>query len=126
MASFSSGLSFSPEPSSAPTPMAASAPTAPMSLKTEPSGAGALDSLEFNLGDLSLDLPGSGTNAAAAASNAIEAGISGDPLETKLALALEFKDIGDLDGARALVQEVAEEATGALKARANKMLADLG
>jgi pilus assembly protein FimV len=124
MASFSSGLSFSPEPISAPTPMASSAPTAPMSLKTEPSGPASLESLEFDLGNLSLDLPGS--NAAAAASSAVDAGISGDPLETKLALALEFKDIGDLDGARALVQEVADEATGALKARANKMLADLG
>ncbi|MBS7808301.1 FimV/HubP family polar landmark protein [Variovorax sp. PCZ-1] len=112
MASLSNGLNFSS------TPTVPSLPTAPMSLKTEPSGAGAL---EFDLGDLTLDLPG-----ATAASNAVDAGVSGDPLETKLALAMEFKDIGDADGARSLVQEVADEASGALKARALKMLADLG
>jgi pilus assembly protein FimV len=112
LASFSNGLNFSSAPGTAP------APTAPMALKTGPSEPGAL---EFDLGNLSLDLPG-----AAAASNAVDAGVSGDPLETKLALAMEFKDIGDADGARSLVQEVADEATGALKARALKMLADLG
>lgn len=114
LASFSNGLNFSSAPAPAP------APTAPMSLKTGPSEPAAL---EFDLGGLSLDLPGSG---AAAASNAIDAGVSGDPLETKLALAMEFRDIGDADGARSLVQEVADEASGPLKARALKMLADLG
>ena len=115
MASFSNGLNFD----SSPAPMV-SAPTAPMALKTGPSEPAAL---EFDLGGLSLDLPGS---SAAAASDAIDAGVSGDPLETKLALAMEFRDIGDSDGARSLVSEVVEEATGALKARATKMLADLG
>ena len=110
--SFSSGLNFSAAPGYTP------APTAPMALKTGPSEPSAL---EFDLGGLSLDLPG-----AATASSLVDAGVSGDPLETKLALAMEFKDIGDADGARSLVQEVADEATGALKARAVKMLADLG
>jgi pilus assembly protein FimV len=114
MASFSNGLNFSSPSFSAP------APTAPMALKTGPSEPGAL---EFDLGGLSLDLPGS---SASAASDAVDAGVSGDPLETKLALAMEFKDIGDADGARSLVQEVADEASGALKSRALKMLADLG
>ncbi len=114
LASFSNGLNFSSTPISAP------APTAPMSLKTGPSEPAAL---EFDLGGLSLDLPGSG---ALGASDAIDAGLSGDPLETKLALAMEFRDIGDADGARSLVQEVAEEASGPLKARALKMLSDLG
>ncbi len=110
--SFSNGLNFSAAPGYTP------APTAPMALKTGPSEPSAL---EFDLGGLSLDLPG-----AATASSLVDAGVSGDPLETKLALAMEFKDIGDADGARSLVQEVADEATGALKARAVKMLADLG
>jgi pilus assembly protein FimV len=48
-----------------------------------------------------------------------------DPLETKLALAEEFQAIGDSDGARALIQEVADEATGAVKAKAQKLLAEL-
>ncbi|TAG24126.1 MAG: fimbrial protein FimV [Burkholderiales bacterium] len=113
MASLNDSLAFSSDSG-----FAASAPTAPMALKTGPSEP---SSLEFDLGNLSLDLPGS-----TAASNAVDAGVSGDPLETKLALAAEFRDIGDADGARALVQEVADEATGTLKARAVKMLADLG
>jgi len=118
LASLTNGLNFSTD--SSPAPMISS-PTAPMSLKTGPSEPAAL---EFDLGGLSLDLPGSSN--AAAASDAIDAGVSGDPLETKLALALEFRDIGDADGARSLVQEVADEASGPLKARALKMLADLG
>jgi pilus assembly protein FimV len=102
-------------------PPVPSAMTEPMALKTGPSEP---SSLEFDLGGLSLDLPGSSSSASA--SDAIDAGVSGDPLETKLALAMEFRDIGDADGARSLVSEVVDEATGALKARATKMLADLG
>ena len=54
------------------------------------------------------------------------AAIEGDPLETKLALAEEFQAIGDDDGARSLAQEVADEATGALQAKAKRFLAELG
>ena len=111
-ASFNSNLDFSSAP------VVPSAPTLPMSLKTAPSGTGAL---EFDLGGLSLDLP-----SLSGSVNNVDASVSGDPLETKLALALEFRDIGDADGARSLVQEVADEASGPLKARALKMLADLG
>ncbi|NJS36330.1 MAG: fimbrial protein FimV [Brachymonas sp.] len=118
MALLNNSLNFSMD--SSPAPMV-SAPTAPMALKAGPSEPAAL---EFDLGGLSLDLLGSSN--AAAASDAVDAGVSGDPLETKLALAMEFRDIGDSDGARSLVQEVADEASGALKTRALKMLADLG
>ena len=112
LASFTNGLNFSTQAISPPPP------TAPMALKTGPSEPAAL---EFDLGGLSLDLPG-----AEGAFDAVDAGVSGDPLETKLALAMEFRDIGDSDGARSLVQEVADEASGPMKARALKMLADLG
>jgi pilus assembly protein FimV len=113
MASFANGLNFSAAP------IASSAPTAPMAMSTAPSP----NALEFDLGDLSLDLSSPGS--ASAASAAVDAGMSGDPLETKLALAQEFREIGDNDGARSLAQEVATEATGALKARALRMVADL-
>ena len=43
----------------------------------------------------------------------------------KLELASEFMAIGDDEGARALVQEVLAEATGDLKARAQKLLTSL-
>ena len=112
LASFTNGLNFSTQAISPPPP------TAPMALKTGPSEPAAL---EFDLGGLSLDLP-----SAEGAFDAVDAGVSGDPLETKLALAMEFRDIGDSDGARSLVQEVADEASGPMKARALKMLADLG
>ncbi len=48
-----------------------------------------------------------------------------DPLATKLALAEEFNAIGDPDGARSLAEEVLAEATGALKERAKRFIAEL-
>ena len=49
-----------------------------------------------------------------------------DPLATKLALAEEFNAIGDTDGARTLIEEVVAGRQGALKTRAQRLLADLG
>ncbi len=49
-----------------------------------------------------------------------------DPLVRKLELADEFRQIGDADGARDLLQEVIAKATGSVKTRAQGMLADLG
>jgi len=50
---------------------------------------------------------------------------SGDPLERKLELAEEFRQIGDMEGARDLLQEVVAKASGALKSKAQGMLDDL-
>ena len=90
------------------------------------------ESLEFDLGDLSLDLdtptaaaPVAPSVAAKAASSAADA-LPDDPLATKLALAEEFNTIGDSEGARALVEEVIAESSGELKARAQRLLAELG
>ena len=103
--------------------------------------------LEFDLGDLSLDLdadtarPGTGAGMGAgaeppASSFGADAGtaedtpdsleLPDDPLATKLALAEEFNAIGDAEGARTLVEEVIAESSGPLKARAQRLLADLG
>jgi pilus assembly protein FimV len=49
-----------------------------------------------------------------------------DPLARKIELADEFRQIGDLEGARDLLDEVLAKATGALRARAENMLKDLG
>jgi pilus assembly protein FimV len=88
--------------------------------------------MEFDLGDLTLDLgapskPEAAPAAAPAAAtdNGVDAAAD-DPLATKLALAQEFNAIGDTDGARTLVEEVVAESSGALKARAQRLLADLG
>ena len=113
MASFTNGLNFSPAAFTAP----GSAVTEPITLGTNV--ANGMQPMEFDMGSLSLDLPGANK------APAVEFGISGDPMETKLALAEEFREIGDNDGARALAQEVATEATGTLKARAQRMVADL-
>ena len=77
--------------------------------------------LEFDLGTLSLDLDPVPPAQAVTTSSEPE-----DPLATKLALAEEFVSIGDDDGARALIEEVMLEATGELKAKAQKALASLG
>lgn len=98
--------------------------------------------MEFDLGSLALDfaLPKTGeTSGAADASSApklesleepeTQAGAfidaSDDALETKLALADEFKAIGDDEGARALIEEVIAEATGEMKAKAQRALKQL-
>jgi pilus assembly protein FimV len=74
--------------------------------------------LEFDLDSLSLDLGSEDPiTESGALPNAIE-----DPLETKLALAEEFKAIGDDDGARALIEEVIAEASGEVKAKAQSAL----
>ncbi|MDZ4143327.1 FimV/HubP family polar landmark protein [Hydrogenophaga sp.] len=80
--------------------------------------------MEFDLGSLSLDLDptvGNGAKPDLAGTPA-----SDDPLATKLALAEEFLSIGDDDGARALVEEVVAEASGGLKSKAEKLLAEIG
>jgi pilus assembly protein FimV len=87
--------------------------------------------MEFDLGDLTLDLgaPSKPFTPTAAAPAAADSGVDAaadDPLATKLALAQEFNAIGDTDGARTLVEEVVAESSGALKARAQRLLADLG
>jgi len=46
----------------------------------------------------------------------------GDPLARKLELAEEFRQIGDMEGARDLLEEVVVKAGGALRARAQAML----
>ena len=50
----------------------------------------------------------------------------GDPLARKLELAEEFRQIGDVEGARDLLEEVVAKADGALKSKAQGMLAGLG
>ena len=50
----------------------------------------------------------------------------GDPLARKLELAEEFRQIGDLEGARDLLEEVVAKSEGILKNKAQSMLASLG
>ena len=112
------------------------APSTPPGIPVEriASAAPAADSglIEFDFGALSLDLPKPAAaapavaKAAAGAADTGSAGDDADPLATKLSLAEEFSAIGDTDGARSLAQEVLAEATGGLKAKAQRFLAELG
>jgi pilus assembly protein FimV len=52
--------------------------------------------------------------------------LAGDPLARKLELAEEFRQIGDMEGARDLLEEVVVKASGTLRARAQAMLDALG
>jgi pilus assembly protein FimV len=78
--------------------------------------------LEFDLESLSLDLGDSGGPITLAER---ETDTHEDPLVTKLALAEEFRAIGDDDGARALIDEVISEATGDMKIKAQRALSNL-
>ncbi|MEO7106010.1 MAG: FimV/HubP family polar landmark protein, partial [Rhodoferax sp.] len=96
--------------------------TTPMPVAAATPHIDALDSgmLEFDMGSLSLDLDGPVSEQPTASDH-----LSEDPLETKLALADEFVSIGDEDGARALIEEVVAEATGEMRAKAQRALANL-
>lgn len=119
------GLDFAlDEVAMPPIPAPAAAPrTSPASSN---SGSGMI---EFDLGSLSLDLEQEGgkpdMTPPAPAGGSLTSGDL-DAMDTKLALAQEFHSIGDGDAARALVREVIAEASGPLKAKAQRFLAELG
>lgn len=89
--------------------------------------------LEFDMSDISLDLDEPASPAVAPADEAPDVvidedieGVESDPLERKLELAEEFRLIGDAEGARDLLQEIATNAEGTMKAKALAMLENLG
>ena len=105
------------------------APAAAPVVEATPSG-----SMPFDLGDITLDL-----DAPMPAKSAVvtdeeldqlplaDAPLSADPMARKFDLAQEFRQIGDVDGARELLQEVVDNAQdGSLKSRAQTMLDSLG
>jgi pilus assembly protein FimV len=129
-------------------PMAATPPAVPtldsMSFNlppvTEPAPLSASSgSMDFDLGGISLDLGSETTVTQPKAMQgapvstdfgAIDLGEvsddGADPIARKLELAEEFRQIGDMEGARDLLQEVVAKSSGAVKTRAQAMLNDLG
>ena len=109
-----------------------------LTLPANPPPAASPASVEFDLAGISLDLdlPGNGGASVAPApapampSSFGDSGLSAldddgenaDPLARKLELAEEFRQIGDMEGARDLLQEVVAKASGALKSKAQGML----
>ncbi len=104
---------------------------APAPQAAVPAPAPASGMIEFDLGALSLDL-GDGKKEGdtddaplSTAGSPLTASTDDGPLATKLALAEEFNAIGDPDGARSLAAEVVAEASGDLKDRAQRFLAEI-
>jgi pilus assembly protein FimV len=102
-----------------------------------PAPAPASQSMDFDLGNISLDLGDESTIAqpkvtqpAADDFGTIDLGApvddAADPIARKLELAEEFRQIGDMEGARDLLQEVVAKSSGTVKSRAQAMLNDLG
>ncbi len=134
-----SGMDFDIEhPGSAPAPAAAAAPH-----EEKPSFDFDLSGLEFPGSakpaaggtDLEVDptRPAPNTSAASAASGLDLADLSldssgdggGEGVGTKLELAKAYLEIGDKDGAREILQEVAKEGSSAQKEEAQKLIASL-
>jgi pilus assembly protein FimV len=76
--------------------------------------------LEFDLGSLSLDLGDEVESDSGSEPAKVQ-----DPLATKLELSEEFIAIGDMDGARTLIEEVIAEASGDMQLKAKRALSDL-
>lgn len=89
-------------------------------------------SIDFDFGDLSLDLDKSVhvvDDHAASVLPDLDMGSAhgeSEPMARKIELADEFRRIGDHEGARELLEEVVSKADGPLKARAQTMLDALG
>lgn len=96
----------------------------PVASKAAPVQAPDNDMLNFDMGSLSLDLDAPITESPTLARTSVTAAPSAveGPLETKLALAEEFRALGDSDGARSLASEVVAQADGALKSKAQAFL----
>jgi pilus assembly protein FimV len=116
-----------PPPRAAPAPARSAPASAPMDFD--------LSSISLDLGDSTIPAPAAPRSAAAAPALSNEFGDidlgdapddGSDPIARKLELAEEFRQIGDMEGARDLLQEVIAKASGATKTRAQAMLSDLG
>jgi pilus assembly protein FimV len=83
----------------------------------------AMEPMEFDLSGISLDLDKPRSEPGPSSLPPLDDGA--DPLSRKLELADEFRQIGDMEGARDLLQEVIAKGDGALKAKAQRLLDDL-
>jgi pilus assembly protein FimV len=99
--------------------------------------AAAAKELDFDLGELTLDDDKAGAASGRVALNDADdfaaslpsfelSDYDADPLARKLELAEEFRQIGDMEGARDLLEEVLASAEGGLKSKAQGMLDSLG
>ncbi|WP_284615165.1 FimV/HubP family polar landmark protein [Aquabacterium humicola] len=100
--------------------------TAPLPRHTAapaPSNEPALDFGEFSL---NTPAPAGDETLPISAPNSELPPDEADPIARKLELAEEFRQIGDMEGARDLLEEVIAKSSGTLKAKAQGMLDELG
>ena len=109
------GMDFAP-----PSELTAAAPPAPAQAASTVPPASNSGMIEFDMDALSID-----PDSRSGDIKTEQPDVDEDPLSTKLSLAQEFRAIGDIDGARTLAAEVAAEAVGALKVRAERFLTEL-
>lgn len=129
------------KPAPAPAPLRAAAQAMPAAVGGRREPTLGPEPVEVPASDFALDTDVSaiGAQARARESGAVDLGLgespplpatapgaSGEALDRKLALAEEFIQIGDVEGARDLVIEVASQADGPLKERAQRLLDALG
>jgi pilus assembly protein FimV len=131
------------DPTSRPAPLTMSSGAAASGQPATDAGTNS-SPMEFDLGNIALDFSRTGAVDLPNLSEAVQqtqaeqdvlenpptqpggySDVDGDPLETKLALADEFKAIGDEEGARALIEEVLAEASGEVRERAERALKKL-
>ena len=95
--------------------------------KTMPLPRAEVGGTPLDFGDFTLSPPepktvSMGRSPSAPSAPAAPIDESGDPLARKLELAEEFRQIGDVEGARDLIEEVIAKADGVLKSKAQVML----
>ena len=116
-------LDLSDDASAAPAPAPAPAPA------QTPEDEHKLGSLDFDFEGMTFTdskQPQAAPEEPASRAMRLDEEESGDPLSRKLELADEFRQIGDMEGARDLLQEVLAKADGTLRSKAQSMLDDLG
>ena len=108
-------------------------PPAPAPVAHVPAAAPApgVPPMDFDFGDLSLDIDKSAPHVVEPADELPDLDMDSthgdtEPMARKIELADEFRRIGDHEGARELLEEVVSKADGPLKARAQTMLDALG
>jgi pilus assembly protein FimV len=101
--------------------------TAPLPREAAPPAPAPASNSTLDFGDFTLPLPSADDTLPVTPSPSDELGPDeADPIARKLELAEEFRQIGDMEGARDLLEEVIAKSSGSLKTKAQGMLDELG
>lgn len=101
--------------------------TAPLPRESATPAPAAAPNSSLDFGDFTLPLPSADDTLPVSSAGQPDLGPDdADPIARKLELAEEFRQIGDMEGARDLLEEVIAKSSGSLKAKAQGMLDELG